>query len=194
MRHRGNRHEITLAGNTFWVDSNQEEMLLRWLEGNGFQGRWRRLDDGLSVGHNNYTPDLELSVQFDGMTHRALVESKPSKRFFTDYVSGRMRGVTRHYFSDVLLLYVHDEKKWYRVDKKTGMFSDFSPVPGEILINKIYRPFTKKARSVRYHRYRKRLELGKMAVGLLADTLDFGVKALFERNQKRRRTRKRKKH
>lgn len=83
---RGHRHQITVDGKTFWVDSNQEEALILWLEENGFHDKWRHLDYGLKVGKNNYTPDLELSVFFDGMTYRALVESKPTlnlmKRIF----------------------------------------------------------------------------------------------------------------
>lgn len=188
---RGSRHEITLAGKTFWVDSNQEETLLRWLEDNGFSERWRRLDHGLNVGRDNYTPDLELSVQLDGMTHRALVESKPVLAAFTPYVSRRMRGVVGHYFSNVLLLYIHDKKKWYRVDIKSGELSDFSPVPGDIPIKKIYKPFTKKAPSVRYHRYRQRLQLGKIAAGKFVDILEFSVNAIFgPRKKKRRRTKR----
>lgn len=32
-----NRHEVTIAGKTFWVDSNLEERVLLWLENNGFR-------------------------------------------------------------------------------------------------------------------------------------------------------------
>jgi len=189
-KHRGNRHQITLAGKTFWVDSNQEEYLLRLLEESGFTDRWRRLEHGINVTRNNYTPDLELSIEFEGMTHRALVESKPTLSAFTPYISRRMRGIAKHYFTDILLLYVHDKQAWYRVDKKTGDLSLFSPVPGKIPIRKLYKPFTKRAPNIRYHRYRKRLELGKMAAGKIADVLELGVKALFTPRKTRRRRRR----
>jgi len=193
MYYRGNRHEVTIGGKTFWVDSNQEETLLRWLESHGFSGRWRRLGDGLSVGGSNYTPDLELSIQLGGMTHRALVESKPTKAAFTPDVSRRMRGVARHYFTEVLLLYVHDEKQWYRADIKTGELSEFGvPTPGDLPVDKLYKPMTLSGRRVYSHSYRERLDVkvGKTVARTVANSLESGLKAMFGPKKTRRRPRK----
>lgn len=190
----GNRHQITIDGQTFMVDSNQEEKLIRWVEANGFHDKWIHRDYGVNVGQNNYTPDLELSVLLpDGMTHRALVESKPSLNRFNDYISRRMRGVAKHYYSEVLLLYTHDTDTWYRIDIKTGQLSRFGvPVPGDYPINKLYKPFTKKAPRIRSHTYRQRLALGKMATLAILDMIEGSIQSLFGvKKTKRRRYRKR---
>ncbi len=194
---QGNRHQITIDGKTFWVDSNQEEALILWLEENGFHDRWRHIYYGLKVNGSHYTPDLELSVQLsDNMTHRAIVESKPTIKHFNGYIGRRMRGIARFYFTDLLLLYVHDADKWYRIDIKTGELSEFGvPTPGEIPINKLYKPWTKKAPNIHYHRYRQRLELGKMMILAVIDAIEKGtqatVRALITPSRKRRRRRKR---
>ncbi len=188
---RGNRHEITVDDKTFWVDSNQEEYLIRWLEENGFHECWLRRDHGVSVGINNYTPDLELSIQLDDMTHRAIVESKPELASFTSYVSRRMRGIAKHYFSDVLLLYVHDKNIWYRVDIKTGDMEVFGiPVPGKIPIQKLYKPITIRARSVYAHNYRKRPEIVKKAARVAIDSAQSFLVGVFGVKKKTRRRRR----
>lgn len=189
---RGNRHEVTIDGKTFWVDSNQEEALIRWLEDNGFHDRWLRRDYGVSVGTNNYTPDLELSIQLDHMTHRAIVESKPDLASFTPYVSHRMRGVAKHYLSDVLLLYVHDKNIWYRVDTKTGILTEFSsPTPGGVPIKKLYKPLTVRARNIYAHRYRKRPEISKKVARIAIDgAQSLLIEMLGAKKKKRRRFRR----
>lgn len=190
----GNRHQVTIDGKTFWVDSNQEETLILWLEENGFHDRWRHIDYGLKVNTSHYTPDLELSVQLsDNMTHRAIVESKPTIKHFNGYIGRRMRGIAKFYATDLLLLCVHDVDKWYRIDIKTGELSEFGvPTPGEILINKLYKPWTKKAPNVYYHRYRQRLELGKMATLFVIDAIESGLKSLFTPPKRKRHGRGRK--
>lgn len=189
----GHRHQVTIDGKTFWVDSNQEETLIRWLEENGFHDKWRHLDYGIKSGKDNYTPDLELSVFFNGMIHRALVESKPSLSFFNNYISRRMRGSAKYYYTELLLLYVHDTKAWYRVDKKTGEINEFGiPVPAERPIARLYTPFSKKAPNKYYHQYRERLALGRTITLKVADGIESGLQALlFPKNTKRRSYRRR---
>lgn len=155
--YRGNQHEITINGNTFTVDSNLEERVIRWLESNGYSGRWERPAHGASVGSSNYTPDLLLSVDIGYMTHTAIVEIKPDIARFTDYVSRRMRAVASHYHSDLLLLYCGNDKSWHRIDRKTGALSPYGqPTPGTIPIDKLYRARTKRSRSVFNHTYETR--------------------------------------
>lgn len=194
MAYSGNRHQITVDGRTFWVDSNQEEHLIRWLEDNGFSKRWRRLDTGLTVGRKNYTPDLEVSVELDGMTHRALVESKPTLSAFTPSISKRMRGVAKHYFTKLLLLYVHDTNTWYRVDVKTGELSEFTDlVPGKISIAKLYKPLTVSGKKIYAHRYRERLQLGKKLAVAAGKNIDYAITTLLTPKKPRRSRRRRKK-
>lgn len=152
--YRGNQHDITINGNTFTVDSNLEERVIRWLENNGYSDLWERPTHGANVGSSNYTPDLLLSVQIGTMTHTAIVEVKPDLDRFTDYVSRRMRAVARHYYSDLLLLYTSNDNAWRRVDTKTGALVLFGPpIPGKIPISKLHRARTKRARSVFNHSY-----------------------------------------
>lgn len=194
MAYRGNRHQITVDGRTFWVDSNQEEYLIRWLEDSGFSKRWRRLGTGLTVGKNNYTPDLELSIELDGMTHRALVESKPTLAAFTPYVSRRMRAIAKHYFTKLLLLYVHDTATWYRIDIKTGELSKFTElVPGKIPITKLYKPLTVTAKRIYAHRYRKRAGpvIVKKAASVVVEGVAETITALLGPTKKRKARRRR---
>lgn len=147
----------------------------------------------MSVGTNNYTPDLELSIQLDGRTHRAIVESKPDLASFTPYVSRRMRGIAKHYYSDVLLLYAHDKDIWYRIDIKTGTLQEFgTPAPGKKPIHALYAPLTVRARSVYAHTYRKRPEVIKKAARVVIDGGHSFLIGMFGVEEKTRRQRRRK--
>jgi hypothetical protein len=171
-RGSSNHHWTTIGGQRIFVDSNLEERVLQELEATGFTQRWSKPEVGLSVRGYNYTPDIELSVQFEGMTHRALVEIKPNRQLFTNYISRRMRHVARYYFSDLLLLYVDTEKQWYRVDQKTGALSDFGqPVPGTIPLKKLYKPIGIPARQIYNHRYKKRLTPMLSTVSFLLESI-----------------------
>lgn len=108
---KANRHQVTIDGHTFWVDSNQEEVLIRWLEANGFHDKWRRTDYGLKSSAARYAPDLEVSVLLpNGKTDRAIVESKPTLAHFDTNAKERMRKVAKFYGSSTLLLYTHDSR------------------------------------------------------------------------------------
>jgi hypothetical protein len=184
----GNRHWITIDGKTIRVDSNQEEDLIKWLEENGFHDKWRRLATGLHVGKYNYTPDIEASVFLDGMTTRAIVESKPAVSFLGENQSERMRGIAQHYHTELFLLFAHDTKKWYRIDKSSGDVREFGvPIPGKLPAKKLYNPFTKKAPGVHGHTYRQRLQIGKMVTLLAMDGIVAGLRAVFTPRKTRRR-------
>lgn len=185
---RGNRHEVTIDNKTFWVDSNQEETLIRWIEENGFHDRWRRLNHGINVDSFNYTPDLELSIQFEGMTHRALVESKPTVKAFEPDHLRRMSGVAKHYNSKILLLYAHDIRTWYRIDGPSGRVTEFGvPVPGEILITKLWKPITIRAPKIRAHTYRRRLIDGRKITFVVLGIIQKCLMSIFGAYKKPRR-------
>lgn len=193
---RGNRHEVTIDGETFTVDSNQEETLLLWLEENGFHKKWRQPEYGMQIGKWRYKPDAEISVRVaDNMSIRAIVESKPVLEYLNDDQKLRMRKVAKFYHTDMILLYVHDIKKWYRVDIKTGTLSEYGvPVPGHLPIDKLYKPFTRHGSKVFHNEYRQRLELGKRATlkGLeLIEAMMVGTVRAFFAPPKRRRRAKR---
>ncbi len=192
----GNRHQITIDGKTFWVDSNQEEALIRWLEANGFHDKWRRTDYGLKSNAARYTPDLEVSVLLpNGKTDRAIVESKPTLKHFDSGAKERMRKVAKYYGSSTLLLYTHDTQIWRTIDTKTGVVSECAtPLPGAISIGKLYQPATKRAKGTVWgKRYRERLEIGKSITMLLMNGLESGMRVLFAPSQKNKGRRKRKK-
>ena len=171
---RANQHTAIIGGKKILVDSNLEESVLTWLENNGFHDRWRRLQSGFSVGKNNYTPDLELSVELDGTFHRALVEIKPDKQSFTDYVSRRMRGVAPHYNTQLMLLYADKEKSWYKIDIKTGdllLLDTNLLLPGKRSIRMIPGRLTVSSRQIYSHKYTKKLNLLSIAAKLSAETL-----------------------
>lgn len=191
-----NRHWANIGGEHIFVDSNLEEKILSNLEATGFAERWRRLEHGLNVGANNYTPDLELSVQHDGLTHRALVEIKPYKQAFTPYISERMRGVAKHYATNLLLLYADKENTWYRVDIKTGELENFGvPIPGMLPISKLYKPITLPAKRVYNHTYVKKFRPVMGALNLTAKLVADSAEAIVvgPKKLKHRRTSRRKK-
>lgn len=193
---RGNRHEITIDGRTLTVDSNQEEALLTWLEEDGFHDKWRQPEYGMQIGKWRYKPDAEISVRVaDGVSTRAIVESKPTLGHLGEKQKFNMRKVAKFYHTDMILLYVHDIKKWYRVDIKTGALSECGvPVPGHLPIGKLYKPFTRYGSKVFHNEYRQRLELGKRSTlkGLeLIESVMLGiVRAFFAPPKRRRRTKR----
>lgn len=152
--------QVEIGGRTVVVDSFLEERVIRALDARGYSGRWFKPFVGVNVGAKRYTPDLELSVQEDGMTHRAIVEIKPALSFFTPDISRRMRGIAKHYYSKILLLYADAEKSWYRIDIKTGRLDPCHlPPPGEIPISKLWRPVTMRAPRAKSHFYRRKASL-----------------------------------
>jgi len=164
---------VTIDGQSVWVDSQTEARFLQYLESKGFSGRWRRTEKGISVGRDNYTPDVELSVQFNGRTHRAIVEVKPTISAFNPYISRRMRGISKHYFSELFLLFVDDAHMWYRIDKRTGELTAFDePTPGDIPIKRLYKPLIKQGPRIYSHSYVQRFRPFLKLWGLFADALE----------------------
>jgi hypothetical protein len=197
-RSKGNGHQITVSGKTFWVDSNQEEVLIRWLENNGFHDRWRRTDYGIQVGNYRYTPDIEVSIQVnEKMTTRAIVDSKPTLGHLSADTIKRMRKTAKFYATDKLLIYTHDFKSWQRINIKTGeILSEAVPTPGKIPIDKLYEPWTRRGSKIWSHEYRQRLELAKrillFSLVLIEKGLRVFVKSLIPTPRRKRRSYRRK--
>jgi hypothetical protein len=186
-RFKAATRQVKIGGKVVSVDSKLEERVIRTLDQNKYT--WRKPTIGLNVGRNNYTPDLELSVQYGKRTHRAIVELKPSKGFFTRYIAKRMAGIASHYNADLLLLYADKEKAWYRLNAKTGTLSPFDlPSPGAIPIHKLYNPVSVMARGVYSHRYIRKIRPIAASLKFLTDMLEFGIKALFGPQKRRRRS------
>lgn len=160
-----------IGGKTFGVDSNQEEVLIRWLEANGFHDKWRRPELGIQSGVFRYTPDIEMSVAVEnGMTTRAIVESKPTLEHLSPDAKSRIRKTAKFYSTNLVLLYVHDSRMWYRVDIKTGALLHYGvPKPGDILIDDLFIPKTRYGSKAFDHEYRQRRELGKRIVTSVAE-------------------------
>jgi len=196
------RRQVTIGGKTVRVDSYPEERFLHRLEANGFSERWEKPDVGLHQGGKNYTPDVYLMIEYEGLSHRAIVEVKSvlhhEKYGFNDYIFRRMRKAARVFYADILLLYVEENNTWYRIDSKTGELSDFGvPVPAKITIDRAYKPFTVRAKSVYAHRYNQRLDraAARSVLSSSASVLETIIQTLFgpakPKRKSYRRTRKR---
>jgi hypothetical protein len=158
MYYQGKRisRTVTIGEKSVIVDSQLEERVIRYLDSHGFHDRWDKPAVGLNVGASNYTPDVELSVLVDGMTHRAIVEIKPAKHYATPYILHRMANVAAYYHSNVLLLYADQERSWYRIDIKTHTLTPCTfPTPSTIPIAQLYKPASLPAQSVYDHQYTK---------------------------------------
>ncbi|HXH26857.1 MAG TPA: hypothetical protein VNG90_03095 [Candidatus Acidoferrum sp.] len=170
--HQGHQHTAEINGQLIKFDSNLEEKVVKWLVEHGYQNHWRRMDRGLNVKRFNYTPDLELALQIDGQTHRALVEIKPRFEFLSADIARRMAGVAKHYFTDTLLVYVDQGQAWYRLDLKTlNLVPTILPPPGAIPINKLRESWKINAKSVYSHHYVKRVEWEKWPLVLLGGAM-----------------------
>lgn len=177
--------QTVINGKVYWVDSHLEARMLTWLENNGFSGRWRRPEKGLNSGRWNYTPDIELFIQHEHQMHLALVEIKPvlhhHRYGFSKHIFERMRKVARVYFATMLLLYVEEDKTWYRINHKTGELTVFGvPIPAEETIDRAYKPLTVGARKIFHHEYKQRFDwyMFKAFAIVVADGLEGVVKHL----------------
>ena len=188
---KGKVHTIQLGDKQFNVDSLLEARVLTWLCENNYS--FERDDKGVSREDSRYTPDVWLSVQLGEYTHRAMVEIKPAKSFFTPYIWRRMVKASRKY-TDLLLLYVDDTKTWYRISKKEFELTEFGiPAHGKIPVDKLYHPPSMKAKSVYNHEYKQAVEPGRRVGSFLLNTLVDSITALShppgKRGKRRRRRR-----
>lgn len=140
--HKGRRHEVTLDGQTVWLDSMNEEIALRrFIEQYGFGGKWERPQYGIKHANRYYSPDFELAINDYSNTSRALVEVKQYRRDFTKDMAGRMCAVAHHYHTDCLLLYAVKTDKWYRVIPGSGIVRDCTPPqPGALDLSELAQP------------------------------------------------------
>jgi hypothetical protein len=166
--------KVSIGDNEVIVDSALEEYVLRQLEEHGFHGLWIKPLVGLNIGSSNYTPDIELSVQIDGKSQRALVEIKPARDYFTKYIFRRMKGVANYYQTKILLLYADKQKSWYRIDYGTGKLTRCElPEAGLIPIEKLYKPLAMPARRIYSHHYKRPffLTIAGMSLDFVAEII-----------------------
>lgn len=190
--------QVAIGGKTVCVDSKLEERVLEWLEDNGFSNRWDKPDIGLHAGGKNYTPDVYLMIEYEGLSHRAIVEIKPVLHHyifgFNDYIFKRMCKAARVFFADILLLYVEEDNTWYRINSKTGGLTNFGiPVPARITIDKAYKPLTIRAKSVYSHQYSERLDhaMARSTLSATTSVLQTAIQGLFGFTKPKRKTRRR---
>ena len=156
----------------------------------------RRPEKGLNSGKWNYTPDIELYIEHEGQTHIALVEIKSvlhhPRYGFSKYIFDRMRQAARIYFATMLLLYVDENKTWYRIDYKTGQLTVFgTPTPASKSIDQAYRPLTVNAKKIYQHAYKQRFDryLFTRLGNIIADSLEGAVRHLTSPTKTRGRRR-----
>lgn len=182
---------VTIGGQTIHVDSALEAQTIRWLENHGFSGRWRRLHRGISFRGSHYTPDLELAIEREDGTHRALVEIKPTLRHFTsDYdLLRRMHGIRNYYKTRYFLLFVGETKSWFRIGTTSGSLVPFYDLkPGKLTIRQLEQPFHFPTWRIYDHHYSSRPEIAwKLLVGFTHLLEAFVSAALGTRRRRRKR-------
>ncbi len=139
---RGKRHELTIDGQTVWLDSLNEAIALqRFIDKYGFSDKWVRPTYGVKHAGKYYSPDFELAVNDYSHTSRALIEVKQYRRDFTKNMVERMCAVASHYNTKHLFLYTVKNDKWYKVYKHNGMLQECSPPsPGTINLHDLFMP------------------------------------------------------
>lgn len=139
---RGRKHEVTIDGQTVWLDSLNEEIALkRFVQQYGFSGQWARPAIGIKHAGKYYTPDFELAINDYGNTSRALVEVKEYRKNFTKNMAARMCAVASHYHTNCLLLYAVKTDKWYRVIPRSGVVRETTaPQPGKLPLADLFQP------------------------------------------------------
>lgn len=154
---RGRRHQVTLDGQTVWLDSMNEEIALRRLiENHGFSGKWERPIYGIKQAGKYYSPDFEIAVDDYGRTSLALVEVKQYKKDFTTGMLKRFRVAARHYRTDYLFLYVVSSDSWHRIPQRGGSPQRCNPpLPGRLPISTLFRPKSLVVRNWYGRRYRQ---------------------------------------
>jgi hypothetical protein len=152
---KGNRHQLTLDGQTIWLDSMNEEIALRrFIEQYDFSGKWLRPRHGIKHAGKYYSPDFELSINDYDRTSRALVEVKQYRRDFTMNIARRMRAVAGHYNTNYLFLYAVRKDEWYKLNRQTGeMLPCTPPQPGVLALTDLITPKRYLARNWYGRRY-----------------------------------------
>lgn len=154
---RGNRHPLSVDGQTIWLDSMTEEIALcRFIDQYGFAGKWERPQFGIKHLGKFYTPDFELAIEDGTRTSRALVEVKQYKRDCVKNICERMRAVAGHYFTKDVFLYTASKDEWYQLNIRTGELELCSPPrPGRLNMVELAKPWHFKVSNFYGRRYRR---------------------------------------
>lgn len=179
-----------IDGQRVYTDSLAEATFIKRLVKDGFSGKWRRTRTGIESGHSRYTPDVELSIDVDGKSYRALVEYKSqSATEFTMRDRRRFSGITKHYPNALPYLYVCKTKQWYLINPNGKLTRTNQPIPGMILIDALPKPAYTIPVFNRYARIYQIRPLNYWAK-IFANMLEFGVQAIFAKKMSRRRRRR----
>lgn len=147
---------VEIGGKLVTVDSQLEKKVITWLEQNGYHGLWEKPSIGINLADSHYTPDLLLSVMRDNKTTLAIVEIKPTIAHLTQNIKKRMVGVCNYHSTKLLLIWADKEKSWYILDPShvtTAVTAQ--PSPGNMPINKLYKPLSLSTIRRGNHTYQK---------------------------------------
>jgi len=164
-----------------WVhtDSLMEAVIITQLVENGFSLKWRRSKRGISFGYARYTPDVELCVDYQGHSVRAIVEFKAqSATEFTKKSRLRMLTSMRYYSRAIPLLFVYSTKQWYEIGKDTNLIAILPPKPGLLNISQLSRPRIFVPVSTTFGHSYSALPT-PLLMSKMADGLEFGVHLMF---------------
>jgi hypothetical protein len=175
-----------IDGKMIYLDSMMEAKIINRLIKSGFSKKWRRTLSGLASGSSHYTPDIELSINHDGMNRRAIVEFKPNNTAeFTIDRRAAMLASSRYYKDALCLLYIERTKQWYLIEPTLQLQKIPSPTPGGVEIGILSRPRLSVPVLLTYGRIYRSRPLA--AIGTItAHGLEFGVSSLFGHNKRRK--------
>lgn len=120
------------------TDSRMEADFIKHLVKQGFSKKWRRRRWGIVQGVARYTPDVEISIDDNGVSKRALVEFKPSNtREFSMQDKKRMIISSKYYKTIILLLYINKTNQWFEINQDSSLRKCTPPKPGTKTITQL---------------------------------------------------------
>lgn len=182
-----------IDGQRVYTDSLTEARVIkRLVNKHGFSGKWSRPRTGIEFGSSRYTPDLELSVDIGSISYRGLVEIKAtSATQFTMRDRERACTAAHFYTNAILLLYIDKTNRWYHIDPASKYaVSCPVPIPARSSLSSYSRPSFAIPTLNRFARPYRSKPSAKAAT-IIANGLEFGVRAFFGPGKKTRRRRKR---
>ncbi|OGL21557.1 hypothetical protein A2707_05995 [Candidatus Saccharibacteria bacterium RIFCSPHIGHO2_01_FULL_45_15] len=178
-------------GENVYLDSKSEAIFIRRLVRNGFSGKWRR-PSGVALGKNQYTPDFELSVVWNGQNSRAHVEYKSTSatEFEMDHRRRALAALHYHGSNPLLLLYVNKTKRWYYIDHTTKhVINCTRPTPSSLQIS-AYQPARSRVPITNKYGRKYKSDTKAFFGNKIADALEFSVKMIFGSPKKKRKKRR----
>ncbi len=155
---RGHRHQVTIDGQTVWLDSKTEfKALEQFITKYNFSGQWLRPQLGIKHVGKTYTPDFELAVDDFGRTARAIIEVKQYRKDLTKGIAKRMCITARHYHTKYIYLFTTEGKNWYKIISPNVIRKCSAPLPGKIPIAQLSKPKSLKTKNYYGRTYHQNL-------------------------------------